>query len=154
VYVVQMFGKPAASITGTLPAKQPVVRNQATPAKQSDTTNVVAVLGAASEMYTEIEQPPSDSNGPELMSDFTSSSVLEAQSISFTEKTLVSPKQTIGWLYLGLAGFVIVALILMVFIEIRMQHPKNVLAGSALLLLIVTLLYVYQNVLFGQVIVL
>ncbi|MBY0294133.1 hypothetical protein K2Q08_02260 [Patescibacteria group bacterium] len=157
VYVVQMFGKPAPAATEVVrqvkrAPKIGITNSSATPTVAEVNSSV---LGMETEMYA--AQPELEENTAsalELISDFTPLRAQSQDSISFAEKTLLSPKKTNAWLYLGLAGFTLLVLVLAIFIEIRRQHPKNVLAGSALLLLIVALLYMYQNVLFGQVFVL
>jgi Cysteine-rich secretory protein family len=158
VYVVQMFGKPAPTPTELVRQAKKVPKIGIANAPATPTVAEVgqSVLGVETEMYATMpELEPAEPAVPELVSDFTPITMAQsADSISLTEKALLSPKKTNAWLYLGLAGLILVALVLAIFIEIRKQHPKNVLAGSALLLLIVTLLYIYQNVLFGQVFVL
>ncbi len=158
IFVVEMFGKPAPTVTQLVQqAKKapPKIGIASAPATPTVAEINPSVLGVETEMFASSPEPEtSASSKPELLSDFTPVSSKSSQAVSFTEKTLLSPKKMNAWLYLGLAGFILVILTLAIFIEIRRQHPKNVLAGSALLLLIVVLLYIYQNVLFGQVLVL
>lgn len=156
IFVVEMFGKPAPTVTQLVQQakKVPKVGIANAPATPTVAEINPSVLGVETEMYAVVPEQTPASNKPELVSDFTPVGSKSSQAVSFTEKTLLSPKKMNAWLYLGLAGFILVVLILAIFIEIRRQHPKNVLAGSALLLLIVVLLYIYQNVLFGQTFVL
>lgn len=154
VFVVQMFGKPAPTIAATQaePVKKKTIL---TPPTVPTVAVSPAVLGAEAETFTVApEQVEAESQPAEIVSDFTPPNTELVQDVSFAEEALGSPKKTVLWLYVGLAMFILVSLILAICIEIRRQHPKNVLAGSALLLLIVSLLYIYQNVLFGQVFVL
>lgn len=152
VFVVQMFGKPAPSIEGAVQTKKMTKTIVPTQPKTPTVAELSQSVLGASDMYD--FTPEEEVQGkPELISDFTASSA-PVEELSFFEKTLISPKKTNFWLYVGLAGFILAALILAIGIEIRRQHPKNVLAASALLVIIVALLYIYQEVLFGQVLVL
>ncbi len=57
------------------------------------------------------------------------------------QRLLVSPNGIVQSLYVALAAIVIFALILKIFIEIRLQHPKNIAYGVLLLLVIVAFMH-------------
>ena len=107
------------------------------------------MLGQA---FAEGEETRSLIINPQLVSDETTQNI--AQKPTFIERTLATPKKTVSVLYLTLAGFIILSLLLAIGIEFKKQHPKNVLAGTILLFVIVLLMVFYRSVLFGQVIVL
>ena len=67
--------------------------------------------------------------------------------------TLATEPKSYGNLYLGLAAILVLAIALCIGVEVNKQHPKNVIAGILLLFFVLILLYLYQTVLFGQVIV-
>ena len=65
-------------------------------------------------------------------------------SISLAQKLMSSPKSVAQSVYIVLSVIITLALILMIFIEFRRQHPKNVALGILLLLLMVGVLYVNE----------
>jgi Cysteine-rich secretory protein family len=68
-------------------------------------------------------------------------------------KLLTEPQKIYSIIYISLAIFVLIALLLMIFIEIRHQHPKNVIAGFFLIFFLLLLLYIFRTIVFGPVIV-
>jgi len=176
-FVVQMFGKPVPAVD------VPVKKSAVAPVKPfASTTNLNAtttILGASDpasattsiaisnipptsatttqtlvlgQAFTEGEETRSLIANPQLVSDETTQNI--AQKPTFIERTLATPKKTVSVLYLALAGFIILSLLLAIGIEFKKQHPKNVLAGTILLFVIVLLMVFYRSILFGQVIVL
>jgi len=171
-FVVQMFGKPAPAVD--IPVKKvPVMAPKIATATASTTlavsttspktstssttaspplvrpTQTTSVLG---ETFIEGERASDLVANPALVSDETL--VNTAPKPSFIEKTLTTPKKTVSILYALLAGIIILSLAMMIGVEVKKQHPKNVLAGAILLFSIILLLFIYRSVLFGEVIVL
>lgn len=72
---------------------------------------------------------------------------------SWLSKVLSSPKTMLTYFYVFLAVLILIALILMVFVEIRQQHPLHILYGFFLLLLIGALVYSEKAILLSQVLV-
>ena len=60
---------------------------------------------------------------------------------SFVERLLASPQTFFSYFISALAGVVVLALVLLVFLEIRIQQPTSVLAAVAILVLMGALLY-------------
>jgi hypothetical protein len=182
-FVVQMFGKPVPAVdipikkvavaptkpfasstdlkatttilgassetSMTAPLSVVVQERSSLDASAPTTTTQTLVLGQA---FAEGEETKDLIANPQLVSDQTLQNT--AQKPTFIERTLATPKKTVGVLYLSLAGFIILSLLLAIGIEFKKQHPKNVLAGTILLFIIVLLMVFYRSVLFGQVIVL
>jgi hypothetical protein len=58
----------------------------------------------------------------------------------FVQKLVTSPKSVAQSVYVVLTAIIVVALILMIFVEVKRQHPKNVALGFILLFLMVGIL--------------
>ncbi len=172
VFVVQMFGKPAQtkkpSVVITPKPKAPATTTIATNVLGATTTastspsnskkNTIGVLGetapetvlaesvvSGTEMFVAIES----TDPPEVVSDSTPKPV---QNAGMKEKFLTSQKRILVIGFEILAGLVILAIALLIGIEIKRQHPRNVIAGIILLLFIIVLLYLSQTM-FGSVVV-
>jgi uncharacterized protein YkwD len=63
---------------------------------------------------------------------------------TLVQKVVTSPRSVVAAIYLLLAAIITLALIVMIVIEIRHQHPKNVALGVLLILLMVGLLWAGQ----------
>lgn len=62
------------------------------------------------------------------------------------ERLIVSPSQVITNIYIVLAALVVFSLILKIFIEIRLQHPRNIAYGVILLAIILVFMYLNSSV--------
>lgn len=153
VFVVQEFGKPyivknGSALVKATPKKTSSLAKNAT---STATTTIVAtasttVLGA-SETFISVNNPDASPSAD------VSAAVTNDKQASTMDTLATEPHKVISLGYLILAGIVILALALMIGIELKRQHPKNVFAGLVVLVLIVALLYTYQQMT-GSVVVL
>jgi len=179
IFVVQMFGKPlrtsatrfakevfkpqvvqakTSTTTPTTtpktfpkPALKPLVATTSTTTLQK-TTKPPRVLGET-DTYIEAEVALEDIvQGSEVAQG--QEQITQTNEVSFPLEMLASPKKTIQIIYLVLGGFVLIALMLMIGIELRKQHPKYIGLGISLLILISFLAFIFRAVLFPEVIVL
>src|SRR3989344_3076728 len=74
-----------------------------------------------------------------------------AKHASLLNKLLSSPRAMLIYVYMFLGVLILVALFLMVFVEIRQQHPLHILYGLLLLVLIGTLVWSQKAILLSQV---
>lgn len=169
IFVVQEFGRPAAAIqpvaistttpTAALaPVVLPAVAGTSTPLKESKppaaatnaTSSPTEVSGTSTEEallrvilendnFIAVQSVPA-TNSPLV----AAASGPFASFTSFFQKVLTSPRTFMNLIYVILAAVIMIALTLMIFLEVRRQHPLNVLYGVGLLLLIIVLLYVGQ----------
>lgn len=162
IFVVQMFGRPLKTATqlasantsaNSAPAPAQTAPTQ-TPAQP--TTAGVSVLG---EDFENKEIFVSTVN-PELTEEEVSASLSESTPVvveeqtSAPERVATSPQTLMNVLYILLGLFIFISLLLTIFIEIRRQHPKHIIYGVGLLLLIVFLTYFYRAFIFTEVIIL
>lgn len=162
VFVVQEFGRPyggpAVKSVSLVKAKTTSgnLATKPTPVPHSTSTTSTSVLGAsvndtsAPKVIAETEtfiavDNPNASEPPAVAGMSREATALDT--------IVTSPHKAISLGYEILVGLVILAIALMIGVEIKRQHPKNVIAGIALLAFIVILMYVYQRMT-GTVIVL
>lgn len=161
-FVVQMFGSPKKSVSApislasTVNESKVIENTNITDLENEEDSNV---LGAETE---EVEYINNDFNSTENQT-FTSfvnpeasfedlqdydysvsASSFETEEVytSWFERIVVSPGNVLDSLYKALAAIIIFALILKIFIEIRMQHPKNIAYGVMLLILVLAFMHI------------
>ncbi|MEK7105894.1 MAG: hypothetical protein AAB895_00875, partial [Patescibacteria group bacterium] len=66
---------------------------------------------------------------------------------SFIQKIISSPRESVNYIYGGIALFVVLALLLVIFIKSEIQHPAIIGRGIALVAVILFLLFVNIQVL-------
>jgi uncharacterized protein YkwD len=155
-FVVQLFGKPARALASTAETA-PSVSEKPVVSKKED--------GAAlplKEEQKELETVTEDemfvavkdiSNAEPKAATITEEGAVKTPVYaSFIGRVVSSPSNLLGSLYLLLGIIITIALLLMVFIEIRRQHPLHIAYALSLLVLIVGL-YALQAALFPSVIV-
>ncbi len=113
VFVVQMFGRPLPQTVASKPAP---------PAPRVDTKPAPQPTFAAVEGAETIEEP----SAPQTV----------AQQSSLVEKTVSAPRSILQYIYFALALVVLLALVLKVVIQIRIQHPALILSGVFLFVLV------------------
>ena len=136
-FVVQLFGRPApkksANQLALLPQKPALLVSE-----QIDTTNsegsFISVKGA------EIIDLPAEEQNQE-----------QSFQSGFLERIFSAPRQVVNNIYLIIGSLIAVALMLTIFIEIRVQRPKVILNGVLLLLLVGGVFVLNQYILFSQV---
>lgn len=161
-FVVQMFGSPkkstlqsvgegfapkvaeASEIETALPnssvASQELVA--VTVDETTDSVDPVDVLSAETndqETFMSFSNPEAT---PEELNQIEISNVDEkVVYTNWFERLIVSPSSVISSIYVVLAALVVFSLILKIFIEIRLQHPKNIAYGIILLAIIIIFMY-------------
>jgi len=134
IFVVQLFGKPRVetavatkpkeTVTTPTPTPIPLI----TPAGQPET--FVAVKGVESEnLQAEV--------APEEI-------IAKAKNASLLEKIMGQPKWTINYIELIFGGLILIALVLTVFIKIRVQYPRLIANGAILLTVIAAIILANQ----------
>ena len=143
-FVVQFFGRPSAAETAAVSIQvvSPQNVSQIVSAKPEEEKSNEA--GVAGEMFVSVGVPESESSpqAPET-------AIVSEKYASELTTLVSSPKKLLSYLYIILGTIIIIALLLNIFIEIRRQHPRHILYGLSLLVLIISLLYL-QNYLFGS----
>jgi hypothetical protein len=155
VYVVELFGMPAvppaalaAAAPTTMPAAAPAVKTQK-PAVQApmavattSESSFVAIKGAASQTSS---QAAPGAVAPQTVS--VSAPTPQTQSANLIQKAFADPRHTIAYFYLAIILVFAAALLVNVFVKIRIQHPQVILGG--MLVVLIAGLFIVLNQHFG-----
>lgn len=166
IFVVEVFGLPAKVLTEegrpvprtlvpsapTSPAnvtkatELPAVKSTPTPALPAPTTVVAgAETNVAKELAVEtadLEQPVVSPVEVEVLAPETHTPT----DVSFLAALLASPRHLTTAFYLILGAILLLALGLVIFIEVRVQHPHLVVSGFLLLIVIVAIVAINSSV--------
>lgn len=127
IFIVQMFGTPIlASVAEKLPAvpgpEDIATAESATPATSQEM--FVEILGVTDKSAAVIDVESNRAQG-------------EPTPISTPmQRAIASPTTTVNYLYAALMAIISLALILNIIIKVRIQHPKLILNGVIMLLII------------------
>ena len=142
VFVVQFFGRPATA--------KPIVAINNTvlqkPVEEPLEIKEGAVKGEETFIEVQNDNPETVDMPQEEATQPTEQAITRA---SLLEKIFVMPKKAINWIYLFIVGFVFIALILKVFIKIKVQYPKLIFNGIIILFVICSILYL-NSLVVGQ----
>lgn len=167
-FVVQMFGTPAAAEEEPAESETPsAVEDQGSEEETTDeeenveqgivsgtdqngqngeedvlAETAVEVI-AEDDMFIAVKNTEAAAAAPESVSNYA----------PWYAELLASPQTTLKYVYTILAAFVIIALLLTTFIEIRRQHISHILIAVSLLVLMVVLLYFGREFIFPEVII-
>jgi hypothetical protein len=148
VFVVQMFGRPTRAVaaqTEAPTAPPPVTVVQKSEEQPLPQETFVAVKG------TENQEPESADVGSQInqipVGEKVSGGTLP---VKVAASAAAAPRRTLVALYIALAAIITIALLLKVFIRIRIQHPALIFNGVLMLLLIVSALTINQYLALAQ----
>lgn len=141
VYVVQLFGTPHSGVSVTEP-EESVAGGLATTASDSE-RSVVAGVATDTSAVTE---PVAFSSLTTSTSPTGAVGATHAQSTPWWYTLATSPSTWMQVVYIFVGGFVLVALILSILIDIRRQHPRQIAYGVGLLCLMLLLFHMHVAV--------
>ena len=171
VYVVELFGTPAAPAPALAPvataqaaalptriaAKVPSgtgiassLKTQSKPAPKPaamplivTTTNstAVAIQGAATQAASATAPAPAPSPASVVLS----ATAASAPQTNLVQQAVADPRQTVDYIYFVIALLFAVALALNIFVKIHIQHPQVILGGMLVILLAGLLVVLNQH---------
>jgi hypothetical protein len=149
VFVVQMFGRPLPKPLVTVKPESllPETTQTPAPAKIAVVEKPAPTVLSETDTFIAVENPAVEENLEVLNEPVAQNSEISPSTV------LTSPQKNISTIYTILAAIIVLALLLMIFIEIRRQHPRNIIAGVLLLFLIFVLFYAYHNLFPGVVVI-
>lgn len=174
IFVVQMFGKPlrtsptrlvqkavqtqvvsaSGTTTPTSTPKLPIIQSNQKSVSTSTPTSTPKIISqkvlGETEIFIETETPVEPEATLAANDSMTSGGNTK---IPLSESLLTKPKKVVTTIYLFIGGFVLLALLLMVGIEIKRQHPKHIALGVALIFLVCLLAFLYRTLLFPEVLI-
>src|SRR3989344_3688067 len=143
LFVVQLFGKPVAKALSSATAPTPTPPKVAVPTIKPTTLPNPPNNIESTDMFIAVknldiqqilQEPQKNLAG--VFQDAMNSYIGKFYGI------ITSPNVSLAYLYLFLGILVSIGLLLMVFIEIKVQHPRHIIYGILLLLLIGGLIYI------------
>jgi uncharacterized protein YkwD len=163
VYVVQEFGRPRKSVALPSIAKTEIaspvkIALAETLPKKAEPKETPIVKGAEAETLPKILKEESTFIEVENIEDTATATLAVAKTVTEKPKTtevlkiVASPKTFLKTVYSWIALFVAFALVIMIGVEIKRQHPRHIAYGVSLLILMGLLLYFWQSV-FGSLLV-
>lgn len=161
VFVVQLFGRPLKtplalqSISETIAADSG--RRVLVPEVESDSAGPgesphdLTVIAEDDLFIAVVDENASAGETPAIRGEETEGVLsLDGARTSLWDRLFSQPRQILAFIYALIAVGVTVALILAVAMETERQHPKHVLYGVLILLLLSALFYINRVYLFGE----
>jgi hypothetical protein len=150
IFVAQFFAAPS-KVSDTLAQRSTVAVSNLTPtvpATTSEPSLQTEVLGAD----VVVEQEVFTTTG--VVQTGATESLETVQSLSVLQEAASSPRTMLGSVLLVLATLIVLALVLKIFVKVRVQYPKLILNGILILLLIYgfTVLNQYVIGLFAEIV--
>ena len=151
IFVAQFFGKPLAVFAAPVEAEPALPTPEALPAQAGigTPTSPPTNVGAAPSPTSVAATPPPPSLNVVLGEEAPKEAeiILPPNPVKISlEKTLTSPRQSIGYVYFMVAVLLIFAILLTFFIRIERQHPAFLLRGVTLFAVVALLLFVDMRV--------
>lgn len=157
-FVVQMFGKRAQSKKATQNLGLAIIQDKKEPSSNKELAVIPEVRGQS----ISVEQAPVDPEAPAPVlifdqSDFVVAYNLNENDIStnttdsvpkysnLAERALINYSRTVQYIYLFFIAIIYLALILMVIVEFRIQHTKNIALAVLLLCFLGALAYINSS---------
>jgi len=146
-FVVQMFGTPVRRAPIATVSTEPAVTQPDTPTGMVGGESVAVVTEENSEpAVEEINVIHEDETFIAVRSDSAPVSSIQEVALqsTFAERVVASPQTLLSWVYSFLSAVVGLALVLLIFLEMAVQKPKNV-ALALLLLSVMTGLFYFSH---------
>ena len=156
VFVVELFGKPQEKPTHIAGTPEPVVPS--TPAPNPTPTPAPAIVSSPSPSPVLGEEKQKqetfiavEAGGEE---EVASAPTPPARSYSsMFERVLTTPRENLRLSYFLLFAIIAIALLAGIGVEFRHRHPRHMVYGSALLLLLISLYYIGEAYVFSNVLI-
>jgi hypothetical protein len=156
-YVVQMFGTPAfakttvteapktAPVTSPKPSVKPAPKPVLKPVAVAPTVKGEAIEESKLETITETPEFVAVKNNAEVEETPVVAPPPPKKYSAWHERFLFQDSKYVDTAYKILMGIVFVALIIMMVVEIKRQHPKNILYGVLILIILIVLMYLNRS---------
>src|SRR3989344_6652074 len=148
VYVVQFFGKPI-SYQAPAPSKS-VPPTPTAPSRQNPPAPVVRPGAEARESsaLAEVAEEPKEADPVAKAGEFLTP---QALSLAIITEFFSQPHRMVNYLYLVMLTMIALAFSLMIFVRIHIQHPRLILNGAMMLLLLSSLIVFNQYLVMAQI---
>ncbi len=139
VFVVQMFGSPASAAK-----REPTNTSNVSVSENKEASSSVSSVAGAEKTGDDVQTVADENNFVAVKS---------VDYAPFRDELVASPGKTLSYFYLILGGLIALALFAFIFIEVKKQHPKNILYACLLIIFMAGLLYVSHSFVFSGVII-
>lgn len=140
VFVVQMFGRPRSEEIATKTQNTPIVAKATPTIAPSPTIKPIITPETEPETFVAVKGAENEKLQAEMAPDM----VAVSQRAMVLEKLMGQPKWAINYIELTFGILILIALILTVFIKIKIQYPKLIANGAMLLTIIAITIMVNQ----------
>jgi hypothetical protein len=136
IFVVQMFGRPRTA--------QPAVAVNPKPTNPPPTATPIPLITPASdpETFVAVKGVESENLQAEMAPEELTGTSKRAN--MFLEKLIGHPKWTVNYIELIFGALILIALILAVFIKVRVQYPRLIANGAILLTIVAVTILINQ----------
>jgi len=152
-FVVQLFATPSITKSQVSVEASASTAPSVPPLKTSEPKVAEASTTALPEKHEEVKVIKSDNEflsvettDPNKIPDTKAQTVEPKNRSNFLERYITNPSELMKILYEMIGTLVLIGLLLMTLVEIKIQQPRNIVYGIALLALIGGLFYVYFTV--------
>ena len=155
IYVVQLFAEPAPQAVAVADSMVEEIPEVTVLAKEVTASGGVEVLSenievlAETKMFIAVQNNEYVGTGTEEVLPINN----EAPEVSAIDKALTAPKTALETVYMVIGGIIFISLLILVLIEPKRQHPKNIIYAVLLLALVLVLLYFSKNYLFPKIVI-
>lgn len=157
VFVVQFFGWPKTAVNQALtPAKSSSPKPKATPSSEALATpesqaEIAAASPSVGAQSVAIDNQPQETFAASGTVAGIAGSRQEAAvgGANLAQQWLSMPKAVAQIVYLGIAGVFLLALVLKIFVKIKIQYPRLIFNGVVVLFVAISLLYL-NHLIIGQ----
>ena len=155
IYVVQLFAEPAPQAVAVADSMVEEIPEVTVLAKEVTASGGVEVLSenievlAETKMFIAVQNNEYVGTGTEEVLPINN----EAPEVSAIDKALTAPKTALETVYMVIGGIIFISLLILVLIEPKRQHPKNIIYAVLLLALVLILLYFSKNYLFPKIVI-
>ncbi len=138
IFVVQMFGKPRTTQVAAVKPKPSPPADKLTP---TPTPLPLFTPNVGPETFVAVKGIENENLQAEMAPEGI---ITQIKNASLLEKIMGQPKWTINYIELIFGGLILIALILTVFIKIKIQYPRLVANGAILLTVVAVTILVNQ----------
>lgn len=148
-FIVQMFGSRAVPVVTKIVTPEIVIPETVIPETVAPETTIPEVT------IPETEVSPQDTSIAVKGASEEKIPAIEVQAqnrpeIAMSERLLATPRKTTNFLYMMLATILSLALVLVIFVRIKVQHPRSIIYGAFLLLVIASVFWLNHYIAFMQ----
>jgi hypothetical protein len=139
-FVVQFFGRPIVKPAVAEIKEIEETTSEILPSELGDADAAEKVSGASNELYIEIQEFEDGL----IVNQAGTTDAIQAEQAGFIERITTQPRIVSNLLLIILATIILLALLLKIFVAIRIQHPPLIVNGVLVLLIVASAIWFNQ----------